>query len=433
VRRALGLAAIVAALAVPATASGHASVRSTSPSYRERLSSPPATVVIRFDQAVTAMSNAIVVVGAKGGVVSGASFSAANGRDVAVPLHRLPKGPYTVRWHVLSSDGHAVSGLFTFGVGVAAPSPTEAYGASGPTRVEHVIRWLYFLSLSLCVGGIGFALLVLRGVPPVLATRFYRLAGLGLVATVNVGILAFVLRAEDALQLPFERLLYADLSPIAGGTRLGEAFSAMTLGFVVVGVLVYLSWLTGRMVFLWTAFLLGLGFASGLSLSGHSAVDPGSSRASALADWLHLSSALLWVGGLVYLAACVWPLAPELRRDSFLRFSRLATLLIAVLLGAGIYLSVVRLPALSDLWRETYGQVLLVKIGLVCVALAWGAFHHFVARPVLERRSATGFLGRSLVGEAAVAMSILLLAAILVDSKPPAQNPTPTEAVQPAP
>ena len=433
-RRAAVTLALVAALAAPAAAYAHATVRSTSPSYRERLSSSPATVVIRFDQAVTVVPDAIVVVGSKGNAVSGISFSAGDGRDVVVPVRRLPKGAYTVRWHVLSSDGHAVSGLFTFGVGVAAPPPTEAYGASGPTRTEDVIHWLYFLSLSLCVGGAGFALIVLRRVPPALERRFYALTGIGVVATINVGILAFVLRAEDALQLPFERLLYADLAPIAGGTRLGEAFSAMTLGFVLVGVFLYLAWLTGRAVFLWPAFALGLAFASGLSLSGHSAVDPGSTRISALADWLHLSAALLWVGGLIYLAGCVWPLAPELRRAAFLGFSRLATVLIAVLLGAGIYLSVVRLPALSDLWRESYGQVLLVKIALVSVALAWGAFHHFVARPALERRShRTGFLTRSLLGETAVAMSILLLAAILVNSKPPTREPAPAQAVQPAP
>jgi copper transport protein len=431
VRRSLFVFTVLAALAAPATAFAHATVKSTDPSYRERLETPPASIVIRFDQTVTALPDAIAVLGAKGTVYSGAAFVAANGRDVVVPVHRLPKGAYSVRWHVLSSDGHSVSGLYTFGVGVAAPPPTEAYGASGPTRVEHIVRWLYFLSLSLCVGGIGFALLVLQGVPDALSRRFYLLAGAGVMATIDVGILAFVLRAEDALQLPFERLLYADLSPIAGGTRLGVAFSAMTLGYVLVAVFLYLAWLTGRAAFLWPAFVLGLGFASGLSLSGHSAVDPGSTRASALADWLHLSAALLWVGGLVYLAACVWPLAPGLRRAAFLRFSRLATLLIAVLLGAGIYLSVVRLPAVSDLWQEGYGQVLLVKIGLVCIALVWGAFHHFVARPALEQRSGrTGFLARSLAGEAAVAMAILLVAAVLVDSKPPAPEPVPTQAAQ---
>ena len=62
---------------------------------------------------------------------------------------------------------------------------------------------------------------------------------------------------------------------------------------------------------------------------------------------MHLSAAALWLGGLVQLALVVWPLAPELRRDAFLRFARLATVLIAVLLAAGIYLSILRLPRVS--------------------------------------------------------------------------------------
>jgi putative copper export protein len=94
--------------------------------------------------------------------------------------------------------------------------------------------------------------------------------------------------------------------------------------------------------------------------------------------------------------------------------------LIAVLVAAGVYLSILRLPRLSDLWSAGYGQVLLVKLGLVSAALAWGGFHHFVVRPRLER---TGWARRSLVGEGAVAMTILLLAAILVNAKPPEAQP----------
>jgi putative copper export protein len=105
----------------------------------------------------------------------------------------------------------------------------------------------------------------------------------------------------------------------------------------------------------------------------------------------------------------------------------MATVLIALVLAAGIYLSIVRLPHLHDLWTEGYGQVLLVKIGLVCFALLWGAFHHFVVRPALERAD-SGFLtriGGSLVGESLVGVAVLLVAAILVDSKPP---PRPVES-----
>ena len=119
--------------------------------------------------------------------------------------------------------------------------------------------------------------------------------------------------------------MYGDLSPFANKTRFGVAFVAMTLGFALVAAFVFLSWLLDRPFLLWPAFLIALGFASGLSLSGHSAVEPNSSWFSQLADYLHLTAACLWAGGLVTLAVAIWPLAPELRRRAFLGFSRLAT------------------------------------------------------------------------------------------------------------
>ena len=341
-------------------------------------------------------------------------------RSLGVPAARLD-----------TSDGHVVSGVYTFGVRVAAPPPTEAVGAQGPTRTEHVVRWAYFFALALLVGGLGFRLLVVRGPLPRRAERrFYVVTGIGAVAVLEVGIAAFLLRAEDALQLPFGRLLYGDLSPIVGGTRFGEAFIAMTLGFALVAALLYLAWLTDRVAFLWPAFLLGLGFASGLSLSGHSAADAGSSWLSELADWVHLSAATLWMGGLVQLLVVVWPAAPELRRVAFLRFSKLASVLVACLVCAGVYLSVLRLPQLSDLWTQGYGHVLLVKLGLACVALSWGAVHHFVARPAIERGEGGILtrLPRSLAGESTVAMAVLLAAAVLVDSKPPPRPAKPPSA-----
>jgi len=422
---------VLAALAFPAAAFAHANLDSTSPNYRQRLQSPPRTVALHFDQSVQVEPNAIEVKNEFGKTLSGASL--AHGQTVRVPLKRLPRGPYTVRWHVLSEDGHVVSGVFTFGVRAAAPPPTEAYGASGPTTTEHIVRWAYFLSLALLLGGLGFRLLLGREeLAPAAERRFYAIVGAGVVATIEIGIVAFILRAEDALQLPFVRLLYGDLSSISSGTRFGVAFIAMTLGYAFVAAFVFLAWLTDRRFLLWSALLLGLGLASGLSLSGHSAVDPGSSWRSELADWAHLSAAALWIGGLVQLAFVVWPKAPELRRTAFLRFSRFASGLIAIVLGAGVYLSIVRLPQLSDLWTAGYGRVLLVKLGLVSLALTWGAVHHFVARPAIERGTDGPILSRlprSLAGESAVGMAILLAAAVLVDSKPPPRPPAQPTAV----
>jgi copper transport protein len=415
------LAAGLLALAFPAAASAHATLVRTTPGIQQRVASSPQLVRLTFDQSVKALPNAIRVYSAKGRLVSGQTLTSNGERTIGARVSRLPRGAYTVRWTAISADGHVIGGVFTFGVRHRAPPATEAFGASGPTTEEHIVRWLYFLALALLAGGLGFRLLVLRGpLRPETEQRFYRVLAVGAVGAIEVGIVAFLLRAEDALQLPFGRFLYGDLTPIAGGTRFGTAFVAMTLGFALVSALVFLAWLTDRTFLLWPAFALSLAFASGLSLSGHSAADAGSSWLSQLADWAHLAAASLWVGGLVQLAFVVWPLEPELRRRAFLRFSRLATVLIVVILSAGIYLSVLRLPQLDDLWTVRYGQVLLVKLALVSLALLWGAAHHFLVRPALERGAPLfARLPRSLAGESAVGMAILLVAAVLVDSKPP--------------
>jgi copper transport protein len=418
------------ALVFPAQAFAHATLEQASPGFRQRLASSPRLVTLSFDQYVKVLPGSVQLFSTKHAVPVRRIWTDRFVLKASLP--RLPQGAYTVRWHALSSDGHVVSGVFTFGVRANAPPPTEAFGASGPTTSEHVVRWLYFLALALVVGGLGFRLLVLRRGPltPAAEKRFYVTVGIGVVAAIDVGIAAFLLRAEDALQLPFGRLLYGDLAPLAR-SRFGDAFIAMTLGFALVATLVFLAWLTDRTVLLWPAFVLALAFASGLSLSGHSAADAGASWKSQVADWAHLSAASLWIGGLIQLALVVWPLMPDLRRDAFLAFSRLATVCVGVLLLAGIYLAILRLPQLSDLWTTGYGEILLVKIGLVSVAFAWGGLHKLVVVPALARGSERALprLRGSLLGESMVGMAVLLAAAVLVDAKPPVQPaPTPPAA-----
>jgi len=423
-RRALVIAAL-AALALPGAAFAHASLRNESPSYKQELARSPGQVLLQFDQSVVALPKAIQVFTPDGKNLAGTPRAIPAQREIVASLPKLPKGPYTVRWQALSNDGHIVTGVYTFGVGVPAPPVTEAVGAQGPTRTEDIVRWLYFLSLALIVGGLGFQLLVVRGpLPPRAQRRFFWVTGIGAVGFLQVGIVSFLLRGEDMLQVPFGRFLYGDLSPLANGTRFGQTFIAMTLGFALVTAFLYLSWLTDVRALLWVAFVLGLVFASGFSLSGHSAADAGHSWLSELADWVHLTAAMLWVGGLVQLLVVVWPGAPELRRTAFLRFSRLATVLVACLLVAGTYLSILRFPNVHDLWTTGYGHVLLIKLSLVALALLWGAAHHFLAAPRLAAGAAetvVGRLSRSMLGESAVAMAVLLAAAILVDSKPPPQ------------
>ncbi|HVM58141.1 MAG TPA: copper resistance protein CopC [Gaiellaceae bacterium] len=430
-RRALFLAAL-AALALPATAFAHASLKKESPSFGQELRASPRTIVLQFDQTVQALPKSIQVLTPDGRNLARKPRAITAQRQIVASVPRLPKGAYTIRWQAISNDGHIVSGVYTFGVRVKAPPVTSAVGAQGPTSTENVVRWLYFVALALLVGGLGFRLLIVRGpLPPRAQRRFFWVTGIGAVALLQIGIVAFLLRGEDMLQLPFSLFIYGDLSPLATGTRFGQTFIAMTLGFVLVTAFLYLAWLLDLVWPLWVAFGLGLFFASGLSLSGHSAADAGHSWVSELADWVHLTSAMLWVGGLVLLLVVIWPGAPELRRTAFLRFSKLATVLVALLLAAGTYLSVLRFPNVHDLWTTGYGHVLLVKLSLVALALLWGAVHHFVAAPRLaagDSGTLAGRLSRSMLGESTVAMAVLLAAAFLVNTNPPPQ-PSPRAPV----
>ena len=142
------LAAALVVLALPGAASAHATLIRSTPSFQQRLKGSPPVVRLRFDQSVKALPNAIRVYTTKGGLVSGETLTSPDKRTIDAPLKRLPRGAYTVRWTAVSADGHVIAGVFTFGVRHRAPPATEAFGASGPTTEEHVVRWLYFLSLA---------------------------------------------------------------------------------------------------------------------------------------------------------------------------------------------------------------------------------------------------------------------------------------------
>jgi len=423
-------AALLAALTLPAAAFGHASLSGASPQTQSTVDAPPTEIRLRFNQPVTVTSRAIQVLAADGTVLSGTARATEGGRLVVAPVSRLVDGSaYTVRWTATGRDGHSPAGVFTFGVDVKPPPPTEAVGARGTTWKDDLARWALFASLALLIGPLVLRLVVLRGlVPAHLERRFHLVTNVAALSVINVGIAVFVVRASNALQLPFADLLYGDLQPFAEKTRFGVAFLVMTFGFGVVSALLMLAWVFDLTAPRWWALGLSLVLASGLSLSGHQATEPNATWASELADWLHLVAASIWVGGLVTLAFLVWPSAPALRRRAFLGFSRLAIGLVAAMVLAGAYLALVRLPAFSDLWETSYGQVLLLKLAIVSLALAWGGFHHLVVRPRLEA-GVEPRVRPSLVGETAVAMAVLFAAAALTNVSPPPVEPSSTAAV----
>jgi copper transport protein len=89
-------------------------------------------------------------------------------------------------------------------------------------------------------------------------------------------------------------------------------------------------------------------------------------------DVLHLLAVAVWLGGLSTLLVALYR-APSIEPAAVRRFSRIAFGSVAVLAATGIYQSWRQLGSWSAFTGTSYGQLLLVKIGLVVVlvGIAW--------------------------------------------------------------
>jgi copper transport protein len=92
-------------------------------------------------------------------------------------------------------------------------------------------------------------------------------------------------------------------------------------------------------------------------------------------DVLHLLAVAVWLGGLSTLVVALFraPAQTPVEATTVRRFSRLAFGAVLVLVATGIYQSWRQLGSWSALTDTSYGQLLLVKVGLVAVlvGIAW--------------------------------------------------------------
>ena len=123
--RAILTAAIVAAgLSAGATvwaaqAQAHAFLDHASPAVGSAVPTPPAAVTLWFTQDIEPAFSAVTVTDAAGQRVDLGNQHVPPDQPAAlqVALKPLPRGTYTVNWHVISVDTHPTQGSFTFQVG----------------------------------------------------------------------------------------------------------------------------------------------------------------------------------------------------------------------------------------------------------------------------------------------------------------------------
>jgi uncharacterized membrane protein len=121
-----------------------------------------------------------------------------------------------------------------------------------------------------------------------------------------------------------------------------------------------------------------------------------------IADMTHLLATALWVGGLVALWQIFYVnnrrshLSPVVTAQIVNRFSRLALAGVLLLLVTGGYQSWIQVGSLNVLANTEYGNVLMLKLALFLVMLAYGALNFLSTRPRLSKLTNTGDGGRDL-------------------------------------
>lgn len=106
------------AVAGPAPAGAHAALVASSPTRRAALTEPPPHVELAFSERLEAAYVRLSVVDAQGLRVDlgDAAVTLGDARRLRVSLPPLGPGSYTVRFRVLSVDGHVVESSFAFTV-----------------------------------------------------------------------------------------------------------------------------------------------------------------------------------------------------------------------------------------------------------------------------------------------------------------------------
>ncbi|MCK9898798.1 copper resistance protein CopC [Parafrankia colletiae] len=473
----LGLA-VAALLATALPASAHATLTSSSPVGGAALDTAPDRVTLSFSESVSIKSDAIRVLDATGTRVDeGDTRGGGSASEVTVALRRsLGPGTYVVSWRVVSADSHPVGGAFAFGVGgppdagAAAAVPSGGGGSRAVGVSLGVARLVAFAGAALLIGATFFVgvlwpagarrsgpvrliaagwLLSLAGALGMLLFQGPYSAGSGMSDVLSLDPLAVTLDSRYGqllairvlallLAVPLLRRLPVAAAAAGDGAGDGAGERAGRRGLVE---------LAG----------LGLVLATTMAMIGHASAGDRVWLATAVMT-VHTVAMAIWLGGLCVLGLALLdgsarstraahaaggpaesspagigadldpPVEPgwagELARV-LPRWSRTATIAIALIVLTGTVQAWREVGAFGALFDTTYGRLLLYKLWFVLGVLGLGLLARRWVRRHFQSTSAapvtslavTG-LRRGVVFEIIVGAAVLAVTSVLVNTVP---------------
>lgn len=388
-------------LAAAGPASAHAALTGSDPQDGAVVATAPKEVDLTFSEEVAMSDDSIRVLDPAGKRVdTGEIRNLCSGSVIrygVALLPGLPDGTYTVAWQTVSADSHPVSGAFTFSVG--APSTTSVALPDTPVggglvgALYGIARYLSYAGFVVLVGGGAF---VLACWPRGAAVRpVQRLVVRGWL-TLTAATLALLL-----LRHPYTKTgKLGDVFDLGGlravlETKTGAALSSrlLLLGAAALFVAVLFGAyarrrdekehkdLTFGLALGGTVVAAGIAGTWALAEHASTGLQPGIAMP---VDILHLLAVAAWLGGLTALLVALYR-APSVERSAVERYSNLAFGSVVVLAATGIYQTWRQVGTWSALTDTRYGQLLLVKVGLVAVLVGIGWVSRRWVRRLAER------------------------------------------------
>jgi copper resistance protein D len=465
--------AILASLALvgmtPSRLLVHGALKSSIPSAAAHLGEVPRALRLTFTETPELEFTRIQLLGPDSALVTLGPLRLDSARTVTADIRGpLVAGTYTVVWQVAGADGHPVRGRYSFTIApgarglaaertpgepagnVTAPrqgsSPAQhhnglsmpqgdGFGAESPLYVA--IRWLNYTALLVVIGAAAFYWVVvgiLRRRAP--AERTAALVKLAATRSASLGAIAAIALAVTAVA----RLLAQSYAMHGGaGTLHGALVGAMLSRTVwgwgwllqLIGVHVVVSgFVLARRGSAggWTLAALGavvLAFTP--ALSGHAASAPRLTGLAVVSDGLHVLGAGGWLGSLLVTIGVGVPAALTLDEaerggavaDLINAYSPTALAFAALVGVTGAVAGWIHVGSFTALWQSTYGRTLLVKLAVLSVVAATGAYNWRRVRPALGDVDGARRVRRSASVELAVGAVVLIVTAILVATPTP--------------
>ncbi|GGJ14625.1 copper resistance CopC/CopD family protein [Streptomyces brasiliensis] len=375
-------------LAGAGPASAHAALTGSDPAQGVVVDKAPTEVSLTFSEKVAMNDTSLRVLDPKGKRVDTGKPANVSGTTYAVRLHAgLVDGTYTVTYQVVSADSHPVAGAYTFSVG--APSKTSV-SVDGQTAGGGVVGWLYgfgryvsYAGYIVLVGGAAFVLACWRRGSGVRAVQ--RLVGAGWVALTAATLWLLLLRGSYSGSGKVGDIFDLELLSQVLQTKTGAALVSRLLLLAAAALFIAVLFgaydkrdddekrdLTFGLAIGGTVVAAGLAASWAMAEHASTGLQPGIAMP---VDVVHLLAVATWLGGLVALLVALYraPAETPVESTAVRRFSRVAFGSVLALVATGVYQSWRQLGSWSAFTDTRYGQLLLVKIGLVLllVGIAW--------------------------------------------------------------